>query len=85
MNGLVSPSSGISEIIDTVNLTLIRGDIWMKGYFYCYDPKMMLHLKERHIQYITRALTIERKQKFWLYEITHEFKSAIEDVHKNII
>jgi hypothetical protein len=53
------------------------------NYFYCYDGEMMRNLQIRNIRYITRALTIDKKQKFWLYEITTDLQDALEEI-KNI-
>jgi hypothetical protein len=50
------------------------------NYFYCYDGEMMRNLQTKNIRYITRALTIDKKQKFWLYEITTDLQDALEEI-----
>jgi hypothetical protein len=52
----------------------------MMNYFYCYDGQMMRKLKEKDVRYITRALTVGKLQKFWLYEITPYFQSALKEI-----
>jgi len=51
-------------------------------YFYCYDGKMMRKLQDKKIRYITRALTIDKLQKFWLYEITPDLQKALEEIRQ---
>jgi hypothetical protein len=41
---------------------------------------MMRNLQIRNIRYITRALTIDKHQKFWLYQINEEFQQALEEI-----
>lgn len=53
------------------------------NYFYCYDGQMMRKLQDKNIRYITRALTIDKHQKFWLYEINDEFQQAVEELRKH--
>jgi hypothetical protein len=55
------------------------------NYFYCYDGEMMRNLQTRNIRYITRALTIDKKQKFWLYEITTDLQEALEEIKNTSI
>ncbi|MFK4345067.1 MULTISPECIES: hypothetical protein [Paenibacillus] len=50
------------------------------SYFYCYDGQMMRKLQDKNIRYITRALTIDKHQKFWLYAINEEFQQALEEI-----
>ncbi|MGR6761285.1 MULTISPECIES: hypothetical protein [Paenibacillus] len=50
------------------------------SYFYCYDGQMMRKLQGKNIRYITRALTIDKHQKFWLYAINEEFQQALEEI-----
>ncbi|MGG1654397.1 hypothetical protein ACIFOE_22455 [Paenibacillus sp. NRS-1783] len=50
------------------------------SYFYCYDGQMMRKLQDKNIRYITRALTIDKHQKFWLYAINEEFQQALEGI-----
>lgn len=52
----------------------------MRDYFYCYDGLMMRKLQDKGVRYITRALTIDKHMKFWLYEITPEFQTALSEV-----
>ncbi len=51
-------------------------------YFYCYDGQMMRKLQDKNIRYITRALTIDKMRKFWLYEINDKFQAALEEIKK---
>jgi len=41
---------------------------------------MMRKLQEKNIRYITRALTIDNHQKFWLYEINDKLQQTLEEI-----
>jgi len=49
-------------------------------FFYCYDGLMMRKLQDKGIRYVTRALTVDKLQKFWLYVITPELQKAISEI-----
>lgn len=52
------------------------------NYFFCYDGNMMRQLQNKGIRYITRALTVDKLQKFWLYAITDEFQQALDEIKR---
>lgn len=47
-------------------------------FFYCYDIKLMQHLKNQGIKYITKAIHPNTMRLFFLYQKTDEFQEKLD-------